>query len=340
MVLRELLMKSGLVSVNTARQVNAAHLKTIVNAARPMSYLTKTVHSTVKRPIQKKTAFKNSNINQWVNTAKAVNTARPKAVNTTRTKVVNTARPKAVVNAVKGNNVNDVKAPACAFRGLICANWSIGNQSQGYREPASAIAISSDSSDESVGSPPSWVILFGDIPTVIPSTLVVAPETSTIAPIIFHFPLMTEMSSQSTFPHYQIFHHSYCIVFLRVLILMMRPPSQNPYVASIAHWRRRGCDGNDVEIMWRLDLGDVRDGTRARLGRFLSDSSGTRDGIVRSFEDMLIYLDDVMRDSLTSLVMVRIDRIVRLETGLEPVGGDQLIASGRQSLGWPRGYIA
>ncbi|GJS80733.1 putative reverse transcriptase domain-containing protein [Tanacetum coccineum] len=49
---------------------------------------------------------------------------------------------------------------------------------------ASAIIISSDSSDESVGSPPSRVILFGDIPTVIPSTSVVAPETSTIAPII------------------------------------------------------------------------------------------------------------------------------------------------------------
>ncbi|GJY96971.1 hypothetical protein Tco_0513881 [Tanacetum coccineum] len=49
---------------------------------------------------------------------------------------------------------------------------------------ASAIAISSDSSDESVGSPPSRVILFGDIPTVIPSTSVVAPETSTIALVI------------------------------------------------------------------------------------------------------------------------------------------------------------
>ncbi|GJT05793.1 putative reverse transcriptase domain-containing protein [Tanacetum coccineum] len=49
---------------------------------------------------------------------------------------------------------------------------------------ASAIIISSDSSDESVGSPPSRVILFGDIPTIIPSTSVVAPETSTIAPVI------------------------------------------------------------------------------------------------------------------------------------------------------------
>ncbi|GKC70934.1 hypothetical protein Tco_1116817 [Tanacetum coccineum] len=49
---------------------------------------------------------------------------------------------------------------------------------------ALAIAISSDSSDESVGSPPSRVILFGNIPTVIPSTYVVAPETSTISPVI------------------------------------------------------------------------------------------------------------------------------------------------------------
>ncbi|GJW96857.1 putative ribonuclease H-like domain-containing protein [Tanacetum coccineum] len=57
MVPRAVLMKSGLVSINTARQVNAAHTKTTVNAARPM--------------------------------------------------------PKAVVNAVKGNNVNVVKASAC-----------------------------------------------------------------------------------------------------------------------------------------------------------------------------------------------------------------------------------
>ncbi|GKA10392.1 ribonuclease H-like domain-containing protein, partial [Tanacetum coccineum] len=122
MVPRAVLMKSGLVSVNTARQnisktavlvntarqVNAAHSKTTVNAARPMSYLSKTAHSTVKRPIHKNAAFKNSNFNQRVNTVKDnnVNTVRPKAV-------VNAARPKAVVNAVKGNNVNVVKASAC-----------------------------------------------------------------------------------------------------------------------------------------------------------------------------------------------------------------------------------
>ncbi|GJX78959.1 retrovirus-related pol polyprotein from transposon TNT 1-94 [Tanacetum coccineum] len=85
LVPRAILMKSGLVSVNTARQVNVAHSKTIVNAARPMSYLPKIAHSTVKRPIHKNIAFKNNNINQRVNTV--------------RGKKFNTAKPKAVVNA-------------------------------------------------------------------------------------------------------------------------------------------------------------------------------------------------------------------------------------------------
>ncbi|GKB92684.1 hypothetical protein Tco_0964956 [Tanacetum coccineum] len=97
MVPKAVLMKSGLVSVNTARQVNTAHTKTTVNGASPMSNLSKTTHSTVKRPINKNTTFKNSN----------------QRVNTVRGNNVNTARPKAVVNAVKGNHVNAVKASAC-----------------------------------------------------------------------------------------------------------------------------------------------------------------------------------------------------------------------------------
>ncbi|GJU18702.1 retrovirus-related pol polyprotein from transposon TNT 1-94 [Tanacetum coccineum] len=99
MVPRAVLMKSGLVSINTARQVNVAHTKTTVNAARPMSYLSKKAHSTVKRPIHKNTTFKNSNFNQRVNTVKDKN--------------VNTLRQKIVVNVVKGNNFNVVKASAC-----------------------------------------------------------------------------------------------------------------------------------------------------------------------------------------------------------------------------------
>ncbi|GKF92312.1 hypothetical protein Tco_0279031 [Tanacetum coccineum] len=48
---------------------------------------------------------------------------------------------------------------------------------------ASAIVISSDSSDESVGSPPSRVILFGVIPTVIPAIPVISSETPVVSPV-------------------------------------------------------------------------------------------------------------------------------------------------------------
>nr|GFC14928.1 hypothetical protein [Tanacetum cinerariifolium] len=40
------------------------------------------------------------------------------------------------------------------------------------------------SSDESVESPPARIILFSDIPTIIPSTSVIALVTSAIAPVI------------------------------------------------------------------------------------------------------------------------------------------------------------
>ncbi|GKA40352.1 ribonuclease H-like domain-containing protein [Tanacetum coccineum] len=64
----------------------------------PRKTTIKQAHSTVRRPVNNKTATKDSNFNKRVNTVsgKNVNTARPKAV-------VNTAKPKAVLNAVKGN---------------------------------------------------------------------------------------------------------------------------------------------------------------------------------------------------------------------------------------------
>ncbi|GJS90272.1 hypothetical protein Tco_0772908 [Tanacetum coccineum] len=99
MVPRAVLMKSGLVSIDTAIQVNTAHTKTTMNGASPMSNLSKTAHSTGKRPIYKNTAFRNSNSNQRINTVRGNN--------------VNTARPKVVVNVIKGNHVNAVKASAC-----------------------------------------------------------------------------------------------------------------------------------------------------------------------------------------------------------------------------------
>nr|GEU35106.1 retrovirus-related Pol polyprotein from transposon TNT 1-94 [Tanacetum cinerariifolium] len=96
---KQVLMKSDLITVNTARPLNAAYPKSTVNVARPMSHLLKSAHLTVKRPIHQKTTFNNSNVNQRVNTV--------------RSKTVNTARPKAVVNSILGNRVNVVKASAC-----------------------------------------------------------------------------------------------------------------------------------------------------------------------------------------------------------------------------------
>ncbi|GJV61560.1 putative reverse transcriptase domain-containing protein [Tanacetum coccineum] len=91
--------------------------------------------------------------------------------------------------------------------------------------PVRAIAISSDSSDESVGSPPSRVILFGDIPTVIPSTSVVTPEglllllpvISSVVPMSLDGCLSPEHNSLLL----RLFDHSYAPILLRLLILLM-----------------------------------------------------------------------------------------------------------------------
>ncbi|GJY66170.1 hypothetical protein Tco_0468408 [Tanacetum coccineum] len=130
---------------------------------------------------------------------------------------------------------------------------------------ASAIAISSDSSDESVGSPPSRVILFGDIPTVIPSTFVVAPETSTIAPVISsaaHVVKTTlvasptglcgldpysgsdsdspnEMSSPEHISPLPAISPFLCTDSSEAPDSSDGPPSQDPYVATVAHWRSK-----------------------------------------------------------------------------------------------------
>ncbi|GJX31942.1 ribonuclease H-like domain-containing protein [Tanacetum coccineum] len=104
MVPKAVLMRSGLVSLTTARSVNTAQPRTTVNSARPMTNIFYKAHSTVRRPFNNKIATKNSNFNQ------KVNSARPKVVlNAVKTNQVNTARPKAVLNVVKGNQVNAVK---------------------------------------------------------------------------------------------------------------------------------------------------------------------------------------------------------------------------------------
>ncbi|GJW43090.1 hypothetical protein Tco_0071889 [Tanacetum coccineum] len=129
----------------------------------------------------------------------------------------------------------------------------------------SAIIISSDSSDESVGSPPSRVILFGDIPTVIPSTSVVAPETSTIAPVISSAAPVVEttlvasptglcglvpytgsdsdspdeMTSPEHISPLPAISPFICTDSSEAPDSSDGPPSQDPYVATVARWRSR-----------------------------------------------------------------------------------------------------
>ncbi|GJR99199.1 putative reverse transcriptase domain-containing protein [Tanacetum coccineum] len=130
---------------------------------------------------------------------------------------------------------------------------------------ASAIAISSDSLDESVGSPPSQVILFGDIPIVIPSTSVIALETSVIAPVIlFVAPvvkttlvasptglsgLVPYSDSDSNSPD-EMDSLKYITLLPATSPFLFTdsseasdssdgPPSQDPYMTVVACWRSR-----------------------------------------------------------------------------------------------------
>ncbi|GKE71731.1 hypothetical protein Tco_1529803, partial [Tanacetum coccineum] len=396
---------------------------------------------------------------------------------------------------------------------------------------ASAIAISLDSSDEIVGSPPSRVILFGDIPTVIPSTSVVAPEISTIAAVISsatpvvettlvasptglcglvpysgsNSDSLDEMSSPEHISPLSAISPFLCTNSSEALDSSDGPPSQDPYVATVARWRSkihqrsailispgeaipfgrpyrtnlngphhhpsssslssdslpvyssgldapdqahsgsstrdvppRLCypprraprrseafhhwcvaplstldvsstpvigslaptradllpprkrfrdsysseasieedteidpietevdmklgigDGDNVKDHVEIDPRDVRDDTEGyeadtsvgdtvkvgidpmsapiveeeiveTIGEDPSDSSGTRDGIVRSFEDMPIDLDDVVRDFYHHMSEVRIDRIVEIEIAQRRLEADQLIARGQR----------
>ncbi|GJS74245.1 ribonuclease H-like domain-containing protein [Tanacetum coccineum] len=92
---RAVLMKSGLktlntarqnssrvaVSVNTARPINIAYPRPTVNYARPASNVFNRAHSHVRRPFNKFTTNKNNNLNEKVNTVRGnVTTVGPKAV--------------------------------------------------------------------------------------------------------------------------------------------------------------------------------------------------------------------------------------------------------------------
>ncbi|GKB82006.1 hypothetical protein Tco_0948901 [Tanacetum coccineum] len=63
-------------------------------------------------------------------------------------------------------------------------------------------------------------------------------------------------------------------------------------------------------------------------GEDSSDTSGTRDDIVRSFKDMPIDLNDAVRDFYHHMSEVRVDRIIRIETAQRRLEADQSIARG------------
>ncbi|GKE66887.1 hypothetical protein Tco_1521048 [Tanacetum coccineum] len=100
-------------------------------------------------------------------------------------------------------------------------------------------------------------------------------------------------------------------------------------------------DEDDDRDYVKIDPRDVRDDTEeykadTSAGDTVevedsSDSSGTRDGIVRSFEDMPIDLNDVVRDFYHHMSEVRIDRIVRIETVQRRLEADQLIVRGEKA---------
>ncbi|GKG26219.1 hypothetical protein Tco_0399365, partial [Tanacetum coccineum] len=62
-------------------------------------------------------------------------------------------------------------------------------------------------------------------------------------------------------------------------------------------------------------------------GEDSSDSFGTRDSIVRSFKEIPIDLEDVVRNFYHHMSDVHIDRIIEIETVQGRLEADQLVAS-------------
>ncbi|GJR55567.1 hypothetical protein Tco_1406088 [Tanacetum coccineum] len=90
---RVVLLKTGLITLNTVRPVTTAHSKTAVHSAKLMSYFSKQSQSTAQMPFYKQTAL----TRRYVHTAKRhYYTKRPRVVNTARlyTGQVNAVREK------------------------------------------------------------------------------------------------------------------------------------------------------------------------------------------------------------------------------------------------------
>ncbi|GJR43306.1 putative ribonuclease H-like domain-containing protein [Tanacetum coccineum] len=104
--------------------VNTAHPNSTVFSAKPISCVSKSAQSTIKRPYQSKIVLTNKKFTQQNKTAKA------KAVDTARPKAVNTAKPhSAVVNAVRDNqeNVGKPQQDDTRFIDSGCSRHMTGN---------------------------------------------------------------------------------------------------------------------------------------------------------------------------------------------------------------------
>ncbi|GKA16565.1 ribonuclease H-like domain-containing protein [Tanacetum coccineum] len=86
------------VSVNTGRPINTVYLRPIVNSASTISNVFNRAHLHVRRPFNKFTTNKNSNLNEKVNSVR---------------RNVTIVGSKAVVSDNKGNKANVVKASTC-----------------------------------------------------------------------------------------------------------------------------------------------------------------------------------------------------------------------------------
>ncbi|GKD56827.1 hypothetical protein Tco_1290214 [Tanacetum coccineum] len=99
-------------------------------------------------------------------------------------------------------------------------------------------------------------------------------------------------------------------------------------------------DGDNVRDHVEIDLRDVRDDTEEYEADASAETTACRDGIVRSFEDMPIDLDDAVRDFYHHMSEVRVDRIVGIETAQRRLEADQLMASGDRARMAEMIYIA
>ncbi|GJS10087.1 putative nucleotidyltransferase, ribonuclease H [Tanacetum coccineum] len=272
------------------------------------------------------------------------------------------------------------------------------------------IAISLILLDEECGIIALSDILFGVIPTVIPSTYVVNPETSTIAPVISSAlmwlrrllslhpldsdqtispillaPIPSRLLDFLKAPDSLMDHHrrreprrseAFCHWCAAPLSTLYPPNTSEsslgdsserpltmgslaPTRADLLPPRKRFRDsysskasieedteidpietevdmelgigdGDDVRDHVKIDPRDVRDDTEEYEADTSVGDTVLMDDIVRSFEDMPIDLNDVVRNFYHHMSKVYINRIVRIKTVQRWLEADQLIAMGQR----------